>query len=59
VAVDEHVHDLADLVVLRVIDVLLVPMSDGRKGNPATEVSNAAGFLPLAGAVPPRRRDAF
>jgi hypothetical protein len=28
-AIDEHVHDLADLVVLRIIDVLLVPMGDG------------------------------
>src|SRR5262245_25018242 len=29
VAIDEHVHDLADLAVLRIIDTLLVPMSDG------------------------------
>src|SRR6266511_640005 len=28
-AIDEHVHDLADLVVLRIIDALLVPMGDG------------------------------
>ena len=29
VLVDEHIHDLADLVVLRVIDVLLIPMGNG------------------------------
>src|SRR5438034_6324041 len=29
VMIDEHIHDLADLVVLRVIDVLLIPMGDG------------------------------
>src|SRR4029434_7043278 len=29
VAIDKHVHDLADLVVLRIIDALLVPMGDG------------------------------
>src|SRR5215831_6253979 len=28
-AVDQHIHDLADLVVARVVDVLLVPMRHG------------------------------
>src|SRR5436190_18529672 len=27
-AIDEHIHDLADLTVVRVIDALLVPMGD-------------------------------
>src|SRR5262245_19590756 len=29
VVIDEHVHHLADLAVLRIIDVLLVPMGNG------------------------------
>ena len=28
VALDEHVHDFADLVIGRIIDALLVPVSD-------------------------------
>jgi hypothetical protein len=57
--IDKHVHDLADLVVLRVIDVLLVPMGDGFAiaGDTRHDLSSRAAALLLGLRAPAWRNE--